>query len=59
MSQRAIIQLLAFIGILVLLNFIFAMFGVHEHIDIMGSVVITIVLSIGMMLLFSRRSPKH
>jgi hypothetical protein len=58
MSQRAIIQLLVFIGILVLLNVIFGLFGVHEHIDIIGSVILTLVLSFGMMLLFSRRMPK-
>ncbi len=59
MSQRAIIQVLAFIGLLVLLNIIFSMIGIHEHIDILGSVILTVVLSIGMTLLFSRRGTKH
>ena len=58
MSQRAVIRLLVFIGILVLLNALFAGFGVHEHINIMGSIILTLVLSFGMMVLFSKRPPK-
>ncbi|MCP4759314.1 MAG: hypothetical protein GY894_07925 [Planctomycetes bacterium] len=55
MSQRNIVGLLVFVGILVLLNAIFVGFGVHEHIDIMGSVLITIALSIGLTWMFNRR----
>jgi len=58
MSQRVVIQILVFIGILVLLNVFFSFFGIHEHIDILGSLALTLVLSFVMMLLFSRRLPK-
>jgi hypothetical protein len=58
MSQRVVIRILVFIGILVLLNVFFALFGIHEHIDILGSLGLTLVLSIVMMMLFSRRLPK-
>ncbi len=57
MSQRSIVRLLVFIGILVVLNALFGIFGIHEHIDVMGSVILTIVLAFGMTWLFgSRRS---
>jgi hypothetical protein len=56
MSQRGVIQLLVFIGILVLLNVVFGIFGVHERINIGGSIILTLVLSFGLMLLFGRRS---
>ncbi len=55
MSQRNIVGLLVFVGVLVLLNAIFAGLGVHEHIDIVGSVLITIALSIGLTWMFNRR----
>ncbi len=58
MSQRTVIRLLVFIGILVLLNAAFGIFGVHEHINIMGSVILTIVLSFGLTVLFGWRSAK-
>ncbi len=56
MSQRGVVQLLVFIGILVLLNVGFGVFGVHEHIDIIGSIILTLVLSFGLTMLFGRRS---
>ncbi|MDP7029118.1 MAG: hypothetical protein QF733_02750 [Phycisphaerales bacterium] len=59
MTQRAVIQLLVFIGILVLLNAAFGIFGVHEHIDIVGSIILTIVLSFGLTVLLGRRTPKR
>ncbi len=57
MSQRSIVRLLVFIGILIVLHALFGIFGVHEHIDVMGSIILTIVLAFGMTWLFgSRRS---
>jgi hypothetical protein len=56
MTQRGVVRLLVFIGILVLLNVGFGFFGVHEHIDIVGSIILTLVLSFGLTMLFGRRS---
>ncbi|MDP7069789.1 MAG: hypothetical protein QF561_00390 [Phycisphaerales bacterium] len=55
MSQRNFLGLVIFVGILVLLNAIFAGLGVHEHIDVVGSVVLTVVLSLGLTWVFNRR----
>ena len=54
MSQRAVVRLLVFIGLLVLLNAVFGFFGLHEHINIVGSIILTLVLSFGLSMLFSR-----
>jgi hypothetical protein len=56
MTQRGIVRLVVFIGILVLLNVGFGFFGVHEHIDIVGSIILTLVLSFGLTLFFGWRS---
>jgi hypothetical protein len=56
MTQRGVVRLLVFIGILVLLNVGFGFFGVHEHIDIVGSIILTLVLSFGLTMFFGRRS---
>ncbi|MDG1837725.1 MAG: hypothetical protein P8I91_02855 [Phycisphaerales bacterium] len=56
MIQRGVVRLLVFIGILVLLNVCFGFFGVHEHIDIVGSIILTLVLSFGLTLFLGRRS---
>jgi hypothetical protein len=50
------VRLVVFIGILVLLNVGFGFFGVHEHIDIVGSIILTLVLSFGLTLFFGWRS---
>tara|TARA_B100000029_G_C17373907_1_gene887187 strand:+ start:720 stop:962 length:243 start_codon:yes stop_codon:yes gene_type:complete len=52
------IRMLIFIGILVVLNLSFAGAGVHEHISIIGSVVLTLVITVIMYFIYSlkRRS---
>lgn len=49
------IRMLVFIGILVVLNLGFAGAGVHEHIDILGSVVLTLVLTCIMYFIYSMK----
>tara|TARA_Y100001968_G_C18768314_1_gene440960 strand:+ start:294 stop:485 length:192 start_codon:yes stop_codon:yes gene_type:complete len=51
MQQRFVMRMLLFIGILVLLNLVFAGAGVHEHIDVVGSVILTLVIAVIMVLL--------
>ena len=43
--ERYALQMLLFVGILVALNGVFWLLGVHEHIDIVGSVVLTLVIT--------------
>ncbi len=47
------IRMLVFVGILVVLNLCFAGAGVHEHISIIGSVVLTLVLTVIMYFIYS------
>lgn len=62
MKNKFAVRLLVFIGILVLLNAGFGVAGVHEHIDILGSVVLTLVIAVIMMVVAgavsSRRAAK-
>jgi len=44
-SERFALRMLLFIGILVALNGVLWLLGVHEHIDILGSVVLTLVVT--------------
>lgn len=43
--MRELKSLIVFVLILILLNGLFALGGVHEHISIVGSVVLTLVVS--------------
>jgi phosphate starvation-inducible membrane PsiE len=50
------IRMLVFVGILVVLNLIFMGAGIHEHINILGSVVLTLVLTVIMYALYAMKS---
>jgi hypothetical protein len=50
------IRMLVFVGILVVLNLIFMGAGIHEHINILGSVVLTLVLTVIMYAIYAMKS---
>jgi len=43
--ERIALRMVVFVAILIALNGVFWLFGVHEHIDIMGSIVLTLVVT--------------
>ena len=53
MQRRFVIRMLLFIVILLVLNVGFAGFGVHEHIDVSGSIMLTLALT-GLMMAVGR-----
>lgn len=58
MSSRAsglAVRLLVFVGILVVLNLLFWLLGVHIHIDVLGSVGLTLLVTAILWVLWGRR----
>jgi cellobiose-specific phosphotransferase system component IIC len=43
--ERIALRMVVFVAILIALNGVFWLLGVHEHIDIMGSIVLTLVVT--------------
>lgn len=47
------IRMLVFVGILVVLNLGFMGAGIHEHINILGSIIVTLVLTVIMYAIYA------
>lgn len=52
---KYIVNLLVFVAILVVLNFLFSQFEYGIHISIVGSIVLTLVVSVVMNMIFAGR----
>ena len=56
--ERIALRMVVFVAILIALNGVFWLFGVHEHIDIMGSIVLTLVVTGVMFVLYGMRGKR-
>ena len=56
--ERIALRMVVFVAILIALNGVFWLFGVHEHIDIMGSIVLTLVVTAVMFVLYGMRGKR-